>query len=189
MKVIVAATAASGAIYTRLLLQSLVESPQVEQVALIFSSHAQDVVRWERVELPESDKISVLDNSDLFSSPASGSANWDAMVVCPCTVGTAGRIASGVSSNLIERAADVMLKERRPLILVIRETPLSLIHLRNLTTLTEAGAIILPAAPSFYSQPQTIEELCSTVTSRVCSLLAVPTPHYQWGADNPIEKV
>ena len=103
------------------------------------------------------------------------------MVVVPSSVGTLGRVASGVSQTLIERAADVMLKERRRLIFVLRETPLSLIHLRNMVTVTEAGAIVLPASPSFYSNPQTIEEACNTVTERVISLLGITSQRYQWG--------
>ena len=117
----------------------------------------------------------------MFASVASGSAAWDAMVVVPSSVGTLGRVASGVSQTLIERAADVMLKERRQLIFVLRETPLSLIHLRNMVTVTEAGAIVLPASPSFYSNPQTIEEACNTVTERVISLLGITSQRYQWG--------
>ena len=117
----------------------------------------------------------------MYAPPASGSASWDAMVVIPSSVGTAGRIAAGVSSTLIERAADVILKERRRLILVVRETPLSLIHLRNFTTITEAGGIILPASPSFYSNPQDIESLCRTVVERVTALVGLKTPRYEWG--------
>ena len=104
------------------------------------------------------------------------------MIVVPCSVGTAGRIASGVSQTLIERAADVMLKERRRLILVVRETPLSLIHLRNLTALAECGAVVLPAAPSFYARPADIESLCATVTERIVALVCPEAEHYEWGA-------
>jgi 4-hydroxy-3-polyprenylbenzoate decarboxylase len=103
------------------------------------------------------------------------------MVVVPSSVGTVARIAAGVSQSLIERAADVMLKEHRRLIVVVRETPLSLIHLRNMTALTEAGAVIVPAAPSFYSRPESIEALCLTVTERIVSLLGISAPHYKWG--------
>lgn len=183
MKVIVAVTAASGTIYARQLLEELIQSPEVEQVALIESAHAPEVAAWEGVTLPHHPKIVRMENHNLFASAASGSARWEAMVVCPASVGTAGRIAGGISQTLIERAADVMLKERRRLILVLRETPLSLIHLRNLTTLTEAGAIILPAAPSFYAHPTTIEALCHSVTERVCSLLGLEGKRYEWGEE------
>ncbi|MBQ5844008.1 MAG: UbiX family flavin prenyltransferase [Alistipes sp.] len=181
MKIVVAITAASGGIYARQLLEQLIGNEGVEKVALIFSANASAVLAAEGVELPQSQKIVSYDNSNLFASPASGSADWDAMVIVPSSVGTLGRIASGVSQTLIERAADVMLKERRKLLLLLRETPLSLIHLRNMTTLTEAGAIIVPACPSFYSKPEDIDQLCSTVTERVVSLLGISAPHYKWG--------
>lgn len=181
MKIVVAITAASGGIYARQLLEQLIGNEGVEKVALIFSANASAVLAAEGVELPQSQKFVSYDNSNLFASPASGSADWDAMVIVPSSVGTLGRIASGVSQTLIERAADVMLKERRKLLLLLRETPLSLIHLRNMTTLTEAGAIIVPACPSFYSKPEDIDQLCSTVTERVVSLLGISAPHYKWG--------
>ena len=117
----------------------------------------------------------------MFAPVASGSAEYDAMVVVPASMGSVGRIAAGVSLSLIERAADVMLKECRRLIFVVRETPYSLIHLRNMTTLTEAGAVILPASPSFYSHPQTLEEALRTVVERIISHLGVKLPHYKWG--------
>lgn len=183
MKIIVAVTAASGTIYARQLLEELIQSPEVEQIALIESRHSLEVAAHEGVTLPLHPKIERMANDDLFRSPASGSARWEAMVICPSSVGTAGRIAGGISQNLIERAADVMLKERRRLILVVRETPLSLIHLRNLTTLTEAGAIILPAAPSFYAHPTSIEELCRSVTERICALLGIDSKRYAWGVN------
>lgn len=180
MKIIVAVTAASGAIYARQLLEQLVASPQVENIALILSTNAEAVAETEGVTLPESGKITRYANNNLFAAPASGSARWDAMVIVPSSVGTVGRVAAGTSQTLIERAADVMLKERRRLVVVVRETPLSLIHLRNMTTLTEAGAIVLPASPSFYSRPTDIEELCSTVTERIVSLLGIDAPHFEW---------
>ena len=149
MRVIVAVTAASGAIYARQCLELLLRSSEVERIALIYSTHAKAVAESEGITMPEDSRIEIYDNDNIWASPASGSARWDAMVVVPSSVGTIGRVASGVSQTLIERAADVMLKERRRLIFVVRETPYSLIHLRNMTTLTEAGAVILPATPSF----------------------------------------
>ena len=182
MRVVVAITAASGAIYARQLLKMLIESAEVERIALIYSENAQAVVAHEGEEMPScSEKIELFANDNLFASPASGSACWDAMVVVPSSVGTIGRVASGVSQTLIERAADVMLKERRRLIFVVRETPYSLIHLRNMTTLTEAGAVILPATPSFYSRPQDIDALCRTVTERVMAMLGLSGERYEWG--------
>jgi 4-hydroxy-3-polyprenylbenzoate decarboxylase len=183
MKIVVAITAASGAIYARQLLEQLVASSQVEKIALIYSTNAQAVVASEGVVMPQSDKIVRYDNDNLFAAPASGSARWDAMVIVPSSVGTMSRVACGLSQSLIERAADVMLKERRRLIIVVRETPLSLIHLQNMVTLTQAGAVVLPAAPSFYSHPQSIEQLCNTVTERVVGLLGVESQHYEWGEE------
>ncbi len=181
MKIVVAITAASGAIYARQLLKMLVESTEVERIAVIYSTNARAVVAHEEEKMPDSDKIEVFENENMFASPASGSARWDAMVVVPSSVGTIGRVASGVSQTLIERAADVMLKERRRLIFVVRETPYSLIHLRNMTTLTEAGAVILPATPSFYSRPETIEAVCQTVTERITAMLGLSGKRYEWG--------
>lgn len=181
MKIIVAITGASGGVYARLCLEQLLQAEEVEQIALIVSDTAHKVLEFEGVELPQSEKIVCYNNDDMFASVASGSAAYDAMVVVPASMGSVGRIASGVSLSLIERAADVMLKERRKLIVVVRETPYSLIHLRNMTTLTEAGAIILPASPSFYSHPQTIEEAALTVVERIVAHLGIVLPRYKWG--------
>ena len=181
MKIVVAITAASGAIYARQLLTLLVESKEVERIAVIYSANARAVVAHEGETMPVSAKIEEYDNDNLFASPASGSARWDAMVVVPSSVGTIGRVASCLSQTLIDRAADVMLKERRRLIFVVRETPYSLIHLRNMTTLTEAGAVILPATPSFYSLPKDIEAVCQTVTERITAMLGIEGERYEWG--------
>lgn len=181
MKVVVAITGASGGIYARLCLEQLLASSEVEQVALIVSQTAAEVLRLEGVTLPQSEKIVRYANDDMFSAVASGSAGYDTMVVVPASMGSVGRIASGVSLSLIERAADVMLKERRRLIVVVREAPYSLIHLRNMTTLTEAGAIILPASPSFYSHPQTLEDAAMTIVERIIAHLGISQPHFEWG--------
>lgn len=180
MNIVVAVTAASGSIYARLLVEALTASEEVGRIALVYSENARAVAEHEGVAMPADAKIVEYSNSDLFASPASGSAAWDAMVVVPSSVGTVGRVASGVSQTLIERAADVMLKERRRLVFVVRETPYSLVHLRNMVALTEAGAIIVPASPSFYSKPATVEELCRTVVERVVALLGVKAEHYEW---------
>ena len=180
MKVIVAITGASGSIYARLTIEALLRAPEVEQIALVFSDTAREVVAFEGVDIPQDERIKIYDNHDLFAPVASGSASYDAMVVVPSSVGTLGRIAHGLSQSLIERAADVMLKERRRLLLVVREAPYSLIHLRNMTTLTEAGAIIIPASPSFYSHPKTIEEACRTVVERVIAHIGIRQPHSEW---------
>jgi 4-hydroxy-3-polyprenylbenzoate decarboxylase len=197
MNVIVAVTGASGAIYARQTLEGLIAAPEVNRIGLIVSRRGAEVAAWEGVTLPgfvhnhqpgDTDtRIEQFDNDDMFASPASGSAAWDAMVVVPCSMGCVGRIASGVSGDLIARAADVTLKEGRRLIVVPRETPLSLIHLRNVTTLAEAGAVVMPASPSFYSRPGThgtenADALCNTVTERILARLGVVSnSHYEWG--------
>lgn len=153
MKIVVAVTAASGALYARLCLEQLLRAEEVSEIALVYSTHASEVADFEGVTMPEDPRIRIFDNDDLFAPPASGSADYDAMAVVPCSVGTLGRIACGVSQSLIERAADVMLKERRRLVLVVRETPLSLIHLRNMTALTEAGARRVARFPRILRPP------------------------------------
>ena len=180
-KIIVAVTGASGSIYARQLLEMLLQADAVGEIALIVSGNGSAVAEHEQVELPvEHPKITVYRNDDLFAPVASGSAGYDAMVVAPCSMGTAGRIAAGVSLDLIGRSADVMLKERRRLILVPREAPYSTIHLRNLLTLSESGAIVVPASPSFYALPENIEALCRSITERVVSLLGIEISHYRW---------
>ena len=180
MKVIVAVTGASGAIYARQCIEQLLAAEQGEQIALIVSDKGCEVLRYEGVELPENEKIVRYDNDDMFSPVASGSAAWDAMIIIPASMGSVGRIAAGVSLSLIERAADVMLKERRRLIVVVRETPLSLIHIENMHRITAAGGIILPASPSFYSKPADIEELCRSVVERIVQLLGIEQKHFEW---------
>ena len=181
MKIIVAVTAASGSIYARLVLEQLIASSQVERIALILSERASEVVAYEGESLPKSEKVERMDNHAMFSSVASGSASWDSMIVVPASMGVVGRIAAGVSQSLIERAADVMLKERRRLVMVVRESPYSLIHLRNMTTLTEAGAIIMPASPGLYFRPESIDELCATISQRAVEMLGLRVEHRQWG--------
>lgn len=181
MNIVVAITGASGAIYARQSLEMLLNTPEVSRIALVMSHHAEDVVAAEGVVLPANERIERFSNDDMWSSLASGSARWDAMLVVPASMGSVARIASGVSHTLIERAADVMLKERRPLVMVVREAPYSLIHLRNMTTLTEAGAVVMPASPSLYFRPSTIEELCLTVSERAIEHLGIRVNHKEWG--------
>lgn len=179
-RVIVAVTGASGAIYARLLVRCLLDREDVAEVGLIYSDNGRAVAGFEGQAVAADDpRLTLFDNGDMFSSPASGSARWDAMVVVPCSMGAVGRMAHGVSSDLISRAADVMLKERRRLVVVPRETPLNTIHLRNMTALSECGAVILPASPSFYSGPDTVEGLCMTVVERILSLLGLDGG-YEW---------
>ena len=121
------------------------------------------------------------DNHDFMAPFASGSAGFDAFIICPCSMGTLGRIASGMSNDLITRAADVMLKERKQLICVVREAPYNLVHLKNMTAVTEAGGIICPASPSFYSIPKSIDDLAATVVDRVLQLAGISIDTFKWG--------
>jgi len=182
MNIAIAVTGASGSVYAKVLLDRLQQlSPQVGQVALVWSHNAKTV--WQH-ELGNEDydryPYPVYDKNDFMAPFASGSSSYEALVICPCSMGTLGRIAGGISNDLVTRAADVMLKERRKLICVVRETPYNLVHLRNMTTVTEAGGIVCPATPSFYSRPQTIEEVAATVTDRVLQLCGLNTGSYRW---------
>lgn len=181
MRVLVAITGASGAIYARQAVEMLIANDSVEAIGVICSDNAPDVLKAEGVTLPTSTKIAYFANDDMWSSAASGSSRWDAMLIIPASMGTCGRIAAGISRTLIERAADVMLKERRRLVVVVREAPYSLIHLRNMVTLTEAGAVVIPASPSFYFNPTSIEELCMTITTRAIEMAGVNVEHKHWG--------
>jgi 4-hydroxy-3-polyprenylbenzoate decarboxylase len=180
LKIAVAITGASGAIYARGLLSRL--TSVAAEVHTVWSDNARTV--WEH-ELGAEDykdfTFKVWDKGDFTAPFASGSAQFDTLIICPCSMGTLGRIAGGISNDLITRAADVMLKERRKLICVVREAPYNLIHLRNMTTVTEAGGIICPATPSFYSLPKTIEEAADTVVQRVMQLAGLPVNGYKWG--------
>ena len=189
MNIVVAVTGASGSIYAKLLLVELLKfqsDGQVEQVGVVFSEKAKEVWAHEIGTFPDefierSRNITVYENDDFNAPFASGSSLYDVMLVCPCSMGTMGRIANGLADTLITRAADVMLKERRRLILSIRETPIHLIHINNLQILTQTGAIIAPASPSFYSHPQTVEELAMTVVNRLLQLAGLKKESYRWG--------
>lgn len=184
-KVIVAVTGASGSVYALRFIQKLLEvTPQPDEVALVFSENGEKVWQYElRKEAFFPHPVKVYKPTDMFAPMASGSAGYSAMVVIPCSMGTLARIATGVSIDLIGRAADVMLKERRKLILVPRELPYSLIHLQNMTKLTESGAIVLPASPSFYNHPKTIDDLVDTVVDRVLSMVGFETRMHRWGEE------
>lgn len=185
-KVAVGVTGASGALYARVLLDKLAalsgERPGRLLVGTVWSRNARTV--WETELGDDAHRGYPFPEwaPDDFMAPiASGSARWDTLIICPCSMGTLGRIAAGVSNDLMTRAADVMLKERRRLILVPRDTPLGLIHLRNMTALTEAGAVIAPAMPSFYSRPDTFEALAATVVDRVLDLAGLDVRSFRWG--------
>ena len=182
-KVVVAITGASGSIYAKVLLDKLtLLQNQISDIGMIMSDNAKDVWSHELGNRAYDDyAFKFYDKRDFMAPFASGSAGFDTMIVCPCSMGTLGRIAAGVSDDLITRSADVILKERRKLILLARETPYSLIHINNMKTLTEAGGIICPASPSFYSLPKTIEELAETVINRVIDLAGLDQDSYRWG--------
>lgn len=182
MKVAVAVTGASGAIYAKVLLDKLrALGEQLTEVSVVWTDNAYTVWQYELGnEKYKEYPFKVWSKSDFMAPFASGSSSYEALIICPCSMGTVGRIASGISNDLITRAADVMLKERRKLICVVRETPYNLIQLRNMTAITEAGGIICPATPSFYSNPQTIEDVAYTVVYRVLKLTGLDIDGYKW---------
>ncbi len=185
-KIIVAVTGASGVIYAKILFDKLHElKDQVDEVGVVFSANALDIWKYELdEEFVARYPFQVYTKDDFYAPFASGSAKFDTMIVCPCSMGTLGRIAHGVSDDLVTRAADVMLKEKRKLILVPRETPYSLIHLENMKTLTLAGASICPATPSFYSKPSSINQLAETVVERILNLAGFTIESFEWGRGN-----
>lgn len=181
-KLVVGITGASGAVYAKVLLDRiLMLKEQISEVGLVLSDNAVSV--WE-YELGNKDFLNypfqIYKKDDFFAPFASGSARYDTMVVCPCSMGTMSRIANGFSDDLITRAADVVLKERRRLILVIRDAPYGLIQINNMKTITEAGGIICPASPSFYSHPATFEDLAATIVDRVLDLAGFDVKTYRW---------
>jgi len=182
-KIVLGISGASGSIYARLLLARLKElGEQVEDCGIVMSANARVNWQLEQADTPVgSFGFKLYDMSDFTAPFASGSAKFDTMIVCPCSMGTLGRIANGISDDLLTRAADVILKERRTLILTPRETPFSLIHLENMRKLTLAGAIICPAIPSFYSRPQTIPDLATTVVDRILDLAGFSLNSFRWG--------
>ncbi len=183
-KIVVAVTGASGSIYAKILLHKLLEiKEQFEEIAVIFSANAHEIWTFELNEkyIP-TPPFKLYEKNNFYAPFASGSSDFDTLIVCPCSMGTLGRIAHGVSDDLITRTADVMLKEKRKLILVPRETPFNLIHIENMKTLTLAGAVICPANPSFYSKPKTIEELVETVVERILNLAGITINSFRWGS-------
>ena len=195
-RLVVAVSGASGSRYAALLLQQVVV--RVPEVAVVMSRVAPRVIDHEldlrlgqrrlaaeqlldHVAVPDGHALTQYGLMDYDAPFASGSNAYDAMVIVPCSQGLCGRIAAGLAETLIERAADVCIKERKPLIIVPRETPLSLIHLRNWTTLTEAGAVVMPACPSFYHRPQTVDEALMSVVDRILAHLGLERDQaYHW---------
>jgi len=182
-KIVLGIGGSSGSIYAKVLMDKLEKlRDQWEAVGVVMTDNAK--YNWE-LELGNKDydqySFDFYSKNDFMAPFASGSARYGEMIICPSSMGLVGRIASGVSNDLITRAADVILKERRRLIVVPRDTPYSLIHLNNMKTITEAGGIICPACPSFYSQPKTMEEVAATVVDRVLDLCGLDLSTYRWG--------
>lgn len=184
--IIVALGGASGSIYAKQLLEKLqVLKDRIGRVGVVSTTNAG--INWYE-EMDETMDLSVFGfpvyaNNDFYAPFASGSAGYNVMIVIPCSMGLVGRVAGGISNDLITRSADVILKERRKLIMVVRETPYSLIHINNLKILTEAGVIVCPASPSFYSRPQTIEDIVNTVVDRVIDLAGIEHDSFRWGEE------
>ncbi len=183
-KILLAITGASGSIYPYMMLQRLMQvRDQWSELSVVMSDNAREV--WEKElnhkEYTSFKEVRFYSKNDFNAPFASGSARYNIMIVAPCSMGTLSRIAHGTSNDLITRAADVVLKERRKLICVARETPYNLIHIRNMEAVTLAGGIICPATPSFYSNPQTIEEVALTVVDRVLDLAGIKIDTFRWG--------
>ncbi len=182
-KIVVAVGGSSGSIYAKVLFDRLLQMRnQTAAIGVVMSDNAR--FNWQ-YELDNTDydqyPFDFYDKNDFMAPFASGSARYDTMIVCPCSMGLLGRIATGISNDLTTRAADVILKERRRLILVVRDTPYNLIHINNMKIITEAGGIICPATPSFYSKPTTFEALAATVIDRVLDLAGFDLQTYRWG--------
>jgi len=180
--IVIAITGASGSIYSKLLLDKLEKlKDQWNEVAVVITENAKQVWQTELEDNSYQGSFKNFGPSDFMAPFASGSGQYDTMIIIPCSMGTLGRIASGISNDLISRAADVILKERRKLICVIRDTPYNLIHIRNMEAITLAGGIICPASPSFYSKPSTIEQAATTVVDRVLDLAGFDFKTFRWG--------
>ena len=179
-KIAIGITGASGSLYANVLLQKLQQIESVE-LAVVMSKNAEDVWQFELNNRDfEHSNVKRYGIHDYMAPFASGSSSFEALVICPCSMGTLRQIANGISDNLISRAADVMLKERRKLICVVRDTPYNLIHIQNMEKVTLAGGIICPASPSFYSLPKTLEDVAATVVDRVLNLLGLQSSMYRW---------
>lgn len=185
-KILIVVSGASGSIYPKLLIDKLlIIENQWEELSVVMSTNAKEI--W-KTELGNEDfknfPVKFYEKNDFNAPFASGSAKYNIMIVSPCSMGTLARIASGISNDLVTRAADVILKERRRLILMLRETPYSLIHIKNMEAITLAGGIICPATPSFYSKPKTIEEAAMTVVDRLLDIAGLDISSYRWGSQN-----
>ena len=184
-KVVLAITGASGSLYAKLLVEKLLSlKDQWQDLAVVMTENAKTVWQTELGDRSfETLPVKIYNTHDFMAPFASGSGRYNTMIIAPCSMGTLGRIATGISSDLITRAADVVLKERRKLICVIRDTPYNLIHIRNMEVVTLAGGIICPATPSFYSKPASIEEVAMTVVDRVLDLAGFDSKSFRWGGE------
>ena len=182
-KILIAITGASGSVYAANLLTKLCAAKdQWAELSVVMTENAKTVWKTElENESYHQYPLQYYATNDFTAPFASGSGQYDTMIIIPCSMGTLGRIATGISNDLITRAADVILKERRKLICVARDTPYNLIHIRNMETITLAGGIICPATPSFYSKPQTIEAVAATVVDRVLDLAGFDIKTFRWG--------
>ncbi|HTA60872.1 MAG TPA: UbiX family flavin prenyltransferase [Bacteroidia bacterium] len=185
INIAIAVTGASGAIYAKVLFDTMVQHKNLfKNIAVVMSDNAKYVWQY---ELDNTDyknyPFTFFDKNDFMAPFASGSSSYQALIICPCSMGTLGRIATGISNDLVTRAADVMLKERRKLVLLTRDTPLNLIHIKNMETITLAGGIVCPATPSFYSKPKTFEELAKTVTDRALHLAGIEITSFRWNEE------
>lgn len=181
-KIILAITGASGSLYAKILITRLssLDSPPAE-IAVVFTDTAREIWKYETgSDFEANHPAKEYKNNSFYAPFSSGSSTYDTMIICPSSMGMIGRIANGVSDDLIARAADVMLKEKRRLIIVPREAPYNLIHLKNMEQLTLTGAIICPASPSFYSKPSTIDDLLDTIVERIISLAGFEGDSYRW---------
>ncbi len=185
-KIAVAITGASGSIYAKVLLDKLQTAQnQYERVGVVMSDNAKVVWEYELENKSYTEYSFDFYSKMDFNAPfASGSAKYNIMIIVPCSMGTMARIAAGISNDLVTRAADVILKERRKLILLIRDTPYSLIHINNMKTITEAGGIICPCSPSFYSKPKNEYEIAATVVDRALDLAGIDVKSYRWSEGN-----
>lgn len=183
-KILLAITGASGAVYAKLLLDKLTAlQQQWDELSVVMSTNAKEIWKTELGnEAYTHYPVRYFDKYDFNAPFASGSARYNIMIVAPCSMGTLGRIAGGISDDVITRAADVVLKERRRLILMVRDTPYNLIHIKNMEAVTLAGGIICPATPSFYSRPTTVEAVAATVADRILDLAGLEINSYRWGS-------
>lgn len=185
-KLVIAITGASGSLYAKLLMDELLHHQnKFQDISVVMTANAKEV--WE-YELNNKDyanyPFQFWEQNNFYAPFASGSAGYTDMIICPCSTGMLGRIANGISNDLISRTADVMLKERKRLVLVVREMPYNLIHLQNMLTLTQAGAVVCPASPSLYHLPQNINELLISVVHRVLNLIDIyPGKQYRWNTN------